>query len=453
MNQATNPSVNTKDLSLDLIALFLQQCNEKKQQQAQETFELLYPIIHNEEMLALLTSLLEGAQLQAVDNRTFYTGAISHLTQQHQEAIVNYSKQVAAEFSQPQPLLLVNMIDLQGTPPFAIRICNGAGALYLPSDGLSANEIVHEITHCIVATGHHFFDEALAYYSEKKITNEPLPTQNLPSIDYCLQVKNIDQLNGLSREEVNNIYATGTLMIEHMLKHVSAAQLINFYERIPLFLATNKIEQQLTTLLGEQWRSLTHLPATENAAQASTDNASTDNNKIEALVSELNQAYFSGQLTQIETPLNQLTALNDGDSLEILMATIRGVFSKICYEETQDPALQLRLFALCDRVKSDYPATEASYVAGILALCIKISQASSYLEIQEISSEIGELFNQGLAEYPLNGELHLMKGKSLFDMPEAQGGNKTLAHVHFKQAKQDPLHGEHISLLVANYYN
>ncbi|WP_448548285.1 hypothetical protein [Thalassotalea fusca] len=425
---------------------FLSFCCEDNFEQAGIALTQFHSVVQSEEILSLFANVQEGAPLIQGDASTYFTGAIDGLSEIDQQAMINDSKRVAHLFDQSQPLLLVNIMKESKNPPFAIRICHGVGVVYLPYRTVQRNEVVHEITHCIVTSGHHFLDEALAYYAEVKLEQSHLPRISYVSLDYCLQVRHIETLNGMDNQDVLNIYSHGVELANLLLNQISPGELIDIYRQIPLLIATKKLEPQLQALVGHQWHKLA---SCDETAITQPDHASV-NDDAESLSHSLNKAYFSGDLAQVGQLLEQLFPFKESNDRYVIMAIIRGLFSALCYGDNDDPSTALTFQTLCNRIQQQCPNTPESYVCTILINCLKMQHAKSYLEIQELAIEVGEIFDKGLSAFPENGELNLMKGKSLFDTPEAQGGDKTLARHYFEQATKDPFYGTQIMQLVAN---
>jgi len=441
MNANSTPLLDTKLVLSELLTNFLLRCSENLPQQAKQAFDSLVPTIHHQELLVLLTSLLDGKRLLHVNDQLFISGAVEQLTKVKQDEIACISKQVADELCQPQPLILVNIVDQSEHPAFAIRICNGVGVLYLPINTIDKVTVAHEVTHCIVSTGHHFLDEALAYFIESDMADNALPEKGLPTIDYCLQVKDISDTDGMSEDEIKRIYAKGVVVIKHLLQHISPTELVKLYQRIPLLVATRKLELQLATILGAQWRQQL------DQQSSSLVNDEATQQKAKEKVAIINQAYFTGNLTQMDKPLSELLQTQTND-VDVLIAVVRGLFCQLCYSHAKDPNTELELKTLCKKIEQLSPSSLEYYVSAIFYHCIDISKATSYIQIQEIASNINALFDRGLEKFPHSGELNLMKGKSLH---ESQEDNKDLVQVYFNKAKSDPVYGEDIAVLIENF--
>lgn len=446
----STPASNSAEISLpasikSLFTEFMKQCATKHFDDAEKTFSQLYPLLGNEELLTLFSSLLNGTDVQQKSDDIFLIGNNDKVTAEQILALVLCVSNVAKLLVTHPPTVLVNLTETPKSPPFAIRLCNGSGVIYLPTYHMSSDVIAHEVTHCIVATGHHFFDEAIAYFVESTISHSfPEFSDDLPSLRQCFQLRDIHQLEGVEPVLVDAYYHKGVKFISLLFDLSSGEKIISFYQQLPLMLARKTLEIDFQNYFKIDIDECEKLM---NSQESNTLSAGED---IVEMSNKLSLAYFSGGLNTVEKLLPVLLKQEVGANKQVVMAMIRGIFSHLNYEKNSDPALKIKLLALVDHIQKITPKSAEYYASAILAQCIHIAEAKSYIEIQEVSSVINQLFDEGLALFPEDGELNLMKGKSLFDLPTAHGGDPILAQQYFKSAQKDPVFGRSIQTLVAS---
>ena len=416
------------------------------QQKAEADFNHLYPMLGNDEVVSILSEVVSGKLAIEHHDNIFYLGEAVILNQQERAEITACAAKVAGIFDAPTPVLFIYIHAAKDSPPYAIRLCNGAGLICLPKGKLSRQVLAHEIAHCVLASGHHFFDEALAYYSEILLTGNPLAIDSdyQPTLRQCIQLDSVDQLSDFDDVEVPTFYALGAQWVAWIIDTAGVQKLNDFYFRLPLVKAQNNLSEAYERHFGVS------ISAFDSLRDQNQNEEVDETIKISA--SALNSAYFSGHLSQIPDLLGSLQDCDVYDDPELVIASIRGIFSQICYSDQSEPSHIATLFGLTERLEQLATDTPEYYAAAIMAKSVQIGRTASYLEIQEIASEINRLFDSGLATFPMNGELNLMQGKSLHDLPKAQGGDPELAKVYFGKATQDPVFGKSINTLISNHH-
>ncbi|WP_143452303.1 hypothetical protein [Lacimicrobium alkaliphilum] len=404
----------------------------------------IIPVVGGGEATALLSEVAQGICGCHQSEGFWLTGEAIKLDADQLALLKQCAEQTSAHFQAEQPLILVALLEQPDLPPYMVRIINGVGVLFAHPTHFQRHILTHELTHAIAATGHHFLDESLAHYAESEIADQPGVTE-LSAIEILslLQNTGISAFQDLPPQKVNHCYQQGAALIHWLARQTSTSMVYQFYCDYHLVTANTSVHKAIESFFGVE---ISQLDRSDVTHSRHADRC------VEQAAKLLNEYYFSGRLNEIDDHVNTLMQRANTLTLPQQLALIRGLFSRTCYCQNstdQDRATVLALAARYLEQQDNEDATTFSIT--IIIACLKMSTAASYIEIQELATQINQRFDQGLHCYPNDGELNLMKAKSLHDTPEAQGGDKNLAKSFFTKASEDTEFGQCIRLLIARY--
>lgn len=387
----------------------------------------------------LLVSIASG-QKDVIEKRgLFFTGRVNDVSDAIVNSVLEMQEAVISQFDCAAPQLLIHMLDNAELPPYFSQLSAGIGVLAVHANSATNNVLIHELTHGAVLTGHHGLDEALAYFMESTLSKDTLPTPSLLDVEALFALHQIEAADG-DKITMEKMYKDGAAFIQWLVLKSNPNKVFQFYREFSYLTAGQTITSAI-----EKYFNL-------DMATLLLDGAVSENTAIQRAVDELNEAYFSGTLDNISSPLEILFKNLDGLSSDAFEALLRGQFASINYFNDHTPQTEAQFIALAQRYCDQQDVANATaYTVNIMVACIQMRSASSYIEIQELATHINTCFDDGLSAFPHDGELALMKAKSLHDTPVSQGGDKELAKTFFAKAQNDAEFGEHIQRLVQQY--
>nr|WP_193987898.1 hypothetical protein [Lelliottia steviae] len=440
INPTTTVNNIHKNTINDIFTKFCKAAADRHLVICDELARLLTAVAGPGEMAALLVSIANGERSFVERGGLFFTGQVEDVSISIVEMIVRMREKVVSQFGCASPLILINMLDDASLPPYFQQLSSGVGVLAAHKYSYSEKVVIHELTHAAVLTGHHGIDEALAYYMESTQDNTvSLPTPKLVDVESLLALQHIESVVQ-DRAVAEAMYKDGAAFIHWLVAHSSVASVYEYCRQFSYLTAgqsvRNTIEQYFNV-------NLDVLRSKEKGLQ---------NNGFERSINELNEAYFSGNLDNISSPLATLQTHVDVLELRAFAALLRGLFASINYFNDHTAQREAQFIALAQRYCEQHSAPSATvYSVNIMVACIQMRSVSSYIEIQELVTHINYCFDEGLTQFPHNGELALMKAKSLHDTPTSQGGDRELAKTFFIKAQEDAEFGQYIQRFVRKY--
>ncbi|MDP4535123.1 hypothetical protein Q3O60_02845 [Alkalimonas collagenimarina] len=429
----------------DVVNDICEHASQGNYQHSMSALQQIMPLLSGGEVMSLLSELALGRRSCCWREGVWLTGAATDLDADKIQLLKQCAEQIAEHFQLKPPVILVALLDQAELPPYMIRIINGVGVLFAHQAHFQRHILAHELTHAIAATGHHFLDESLAYYVENLISGQSFVTAlQAFEMETLLQISDITTLKDRTPNEVNHHYQQGAALIYWLVCKTSSNKVYQFYCCYPLITTGTSVYKALEDFFDIRLCELEPTPLMQPDSPLLC---------LEQAAYALNQSYFSGKLSDIDNHIRALLQHASALSRHQQLALIRGLFSRICYAEKNIEQDRATLLALAERyLEQQNKADATTFSVAIMIDCIKMGTAASYLDIQELATSINQHFRQGLQLHPDNGELNLMKAKSLYDTPEVQGGDKKLAQAFFAKAEQDPEFGRFICLLTAHYH-
>lgn len=369
----------------------------------------------------------------------FFTGRVNDVSDAIVDSVLKMREAVVLQFDCAVPQLLIHMLDNAELPPYFSQLSTGIGVLAVHANSATNNVLIHELTHAAVLTGHHGLDEALAYFMESTLTQDTLPTPSLFDVEALFALQQIEAADG-DKATMEKMYRDGAAFIQWLIAQSNPFKVFQFYREFSYLTAGKTVKSAIEKFFNLDMDTLLlEEPTSETSA-------------VQHAVDELNEAYFSGSLDNIASPLGVLFKNLDGLNSDAFAALLRGQFASINYFNDHTPQTEAQFIALAQRYCDQQGAAHATaYTVNIMVACIQMRSASSYIEIQELATHINTCFDDGLSAFPNDGELALMKAKSLHDTPVSQGGDRELAKTFFAKAQNDAEFGEHIQRLVKQY--
>jgi hypothetical protein len=399
--------------------------------------QMVQVLIRSDHAQPLFRQLALGQIDISYSNGVFYVGRMLLLSTEQKHRISAALHHLSILLQQPAPVLFVCALPSAMHPPYTISLAPGCGLITLAETEAEPAVLMHELAHLMWCCGHYFLDEGLAWYIESHYAGTAIekPVQSEWSFARALLIKDIEQLHQLPESAVTELRWLGLQLIDTVVKKSGISALIDFFRQYSNLTAQmsaqQAIEQHFSIVLSDL-EPYSHL--LENQALA------------QQLSQQVNQAYFSGKLNLLPALITQMESLVLDP--EQKAALIRGYFAMCFYLQKEDTH-RLKLLELL-QLKAQ-PESAEDYVFAMMHCSLQIRQVRSYLELQELASQIEHLFQQGLTTFPDHAELHLMRGKSLAETPLQHGGNPTLARQHFRRATDDPVWGPWIRELTQSY--
>lgn len=393
------------------------------------------------EMTSLLVSIANGKQYCVERDGLFFTGQVEDVSASIVEMVVKMREKVVSHLGCASPLVLINMLDDASLPPYFLQLSPGVGVVAAHKYSFSEQALIHELTHAAVLTGHHGIDEALAYYMESTLDNvAPLPTPRLVDVESLLGLQHIESVVQ-DRETAEAMYKDGAAFIQWLVTQSSATNVFEYCRQFSYLSAEQSVRNAIELYFNVNLDVLRQKEKPQH------------NKEIKDAVDALNEAYFSGNLDDIASSLSALQIHVDVLEAQAFAALLRGLFASINYFNDHSVQREAQFIALAQRYCEQHSALSAMvYTIHIMVACIQMRSAASYIEVQELATYINHSFEEGLAQFPNDGELALMKAKSLYDTPVSQGGDRELAKSFFTQAQNDTEFGQYIQRFVKNVY-
>jgi hypothetical protein len=421
---------------------------ELDQNTAEQTFAKILPFIGEPETTNLFYKCLTGQTL-LIEQEGFYWVS-DKIGSEWNNKIASIAKEVTSVFQSEMPVILFVFHTDVNYPPYSVSLFQGAGVIFLPPIDCAPNVIAHEVAHCIMTSGHNFLDESLAYWIEEKFLHEEdSKKESLLPISQCLNMPEIEQLNGFSEDEILRVYKDGARFINSLIDQVGVKKLKHIYSRIPLWIACDNLKEEL-----EKYHDISLMDSRRELNKGVFELA-----EGAALIEAMNTAFFSGGFDELEIFFDQSNQKTFPATLRqrATLSRARALFALCFFDCIGQTAFHISsMKSLIDDYNDNITDPSDTDIDGIIILLLYklllLKQSSSYMDIREYDGHIVELFSKGLALDSGHVELNLLQAIKLMVTPAEYGGDWEQAYRNFSVASQDIDKGESIKQFISAHF-